>query len=320
MMTSKTTLAPVVSTPTVMHLMTNRFMAATNAGLADNTIISFRMALDLWLAWAGNLLPENLTVNNLNDFIGFMEKRDNCHRSIRFRLWVVRKFYEWMVDEKFVPDEVMDVFISRRMRRLTVIKKTKSIITLAEHQAILKEINRKPGTAYWRCAVMLGWHCGLRISDVCMIRWENINWESEAIELTPKKTRRFGKQVTIPMDEELGEFLLKLKAQPYYTSPFIIPYMAGQYANGYRNVIQKAFCYLTLKAGVDRSFHCYRHAFVSKLVNAGIEPIVICSMTGQSLNQIADYAHVSVEAQRDALAKARQVMHKHHLREKGIIP
>ena len=300
--------------------MTNRFMSEACAGLADNTVLAYRMSLDLLIAWAGNRSPDSLTVADLNDFIGFMEARDNSHRTIRFRLWVVKHFYEWLVDEKLVPDEVLDVFISRRLRRLTVIKKTKSIITLAEHKAILDVISKQMGTAYWRCAVMLGWHCGLRISDVCLIRWENINWETEAIELTPKKTRRFGKRVTIPMDEELGEFLLKLRDQPYYTSPYVIPYLAGYYSAGLRHHIKKMFWRLVRKAGVDRSFHCYRHAFVSKLVNAGIEPIVICSMTGQSISQIADYAHVSVEAQRDALDKARQIMHKHHLREKGIIP
>lgn len=300
--------------------MTNRFMSETSTALADNTVLAYRMSLDLFIAWAGTRSPEQLTPADVNDFIAFMERRDNSHRSIRFRLWVLKHFYEWMVDEKIVPDAILDVFISRRLRKLTVIKAAKSIITLAEHKAILEVIDRQVGTAYWRCAVMLGWHCGLRISDVCLIRWENVNWETEAIELTPKKTRRFGKRVTIPMDEELGDFLRKLHAQPYYTSPFIIPYLAGYYASGLRHHIKKMFWRLVRKAGVDRSFHCYRHAFVSKLVNAGIEPIVICSMTGQSISQIADYAHVSVEAQRDALDKARQIMHKHYLREKGIIP
>jgi site-specific recombinase XerD len=85
--------------------------------------------------------------------------------------------------------------------------------------------------------------------------------------------------------------------------------------DGTRKSMVAQFRSLCKGVGIPHSFHAFRHAFVTRLVNAGVDPLIIGSMTGQSREQIQAYAHVSNEAKCSALAKARAALHATRLHE-----
>lgn len=54
---------------------------------------------------------------------------------------------------------------------------------------------------------------GLRVSDVCRLKWKDVNLESGVISVVPLKTSKTGKKVIIPMHPELKEALLEARKE-----------------------------------------------------------------------------------------------------------
>jgi hypothetical protein len=97
-------------------------------------------------------------------------------------------------------------------------------------------------------------------------------------------------------------------AKPYKNygeSPFVMPEAEWRYTEDRRGTLS-SFKRIAIgsRIGPQYSFHCYRHGLVSRMVNDGISPLVIASITGHSLDQIATYAYVSIDTQRAALNQA----------------
>lgn len=70
---------------------------------------------------------------------------------------------------------------------------------------------------------------GLRISDVCLMRWDSINWKDGLIHLIEQKTRKERIQPIIPA---LRRVLERLKQQPDAHDEYVFPDMAVYFNTG----------------------------------------------------------------------------------------
>jgi integrase len=303
------------------HDKIEAFLEHIAHGITPGSLGCYRRNMDQFEEFFLARDPASFGVPDIAAFITWLATiRHNKPQFIRYKMLTVKRFFVWLADQQLLPDEKIDIFIARRLPKLVNIPHPKHAITEEEHRHILNRVSRGRHKRWWVTGILIAWHTGLRISDIATLKWEQIDWEEELLSAVPIKTRRLGKSVTIPMDEELVEHLSNLRREPYYPSPFVIPDMAGYYTLP-GDLLGKQFKYLCLTAGHPKlHIHGYRHAFVSRMINAGVDPIIISSMTAQSLQQIASYAHVSDEAKRDALAKARAAMHRAKLRQRGIAP
>jgi len=243
-------------------------------------------------------------------------------RSIHHFMHTVRRFFVWMVDAQIITDDKLDIFQRRKLPKIPRVINDRQVITPEQHRFIMAYIRRGKVKIWWTTACTVAWHTGLRMSDIADLRWDAIDWSQEIINVTPLKTRRLGKSVSIPMDEELAEHLMARKNEPYYPSEWVIPDMHGYYhAPHGGSYLTNVFRYICKSAGCPGlHIHCYRHAFVSRLINAGVEPLIISSMSGHSVEEVETYAHVSDQAKREALDKARSAMYRAKLKERGIQP
>lgn len=296
------------------------FLAFISVGLRPRSVLMYTRSLNNVLKFVGDREPSTLTSQDVRDWIAWMQTfRKSCNKTIRGDLVIWERLMQWLQDQKIVDESAMDIFLRRRLPKLPIIKVEKRCITEEEHEAICRVARSGKSKYWWVTACLMAWHTGLRVSDVALSKWANIDWEQEIYNETPLKTRRLGKKVTIPMDSELVEWLYALRERPYYVSEYIIPDMASYYEDSYS--LATMFSDLVRRAGVhpDVTFHSYRHAFVSRMLNAGVEAIVISSMTGQTVKQIEDYAHISPLAQRDAIDRARKLLHRDRLLRRGIL-
>lgn len=296
------------------------FLAFISVGLRPKSVLYYTRSLNNILKFVGDREPDKLTTQDVRDWIAWMQTfRKSCNRTIRGDLMIWERLMLWLQDQKIVDEAAMDIFLRRRLPKLPIIKVEKRCITEEEHEAICRVARSGKTKYWWVTSCLMAWHTGLRVSDVAFSKWANIDWEQEIYNETPLKTRRLGKKVTIPLDSELVEWLYALRERPYYVSEYIIPDMAGYYER--TNRLDQMFSDLVRRAGVhpDVTFHSYRHAFVSRMLNAGVEAIVISSMTGQTVKQIEDYAHISPLAQRDAIDRARKLLHRDRLLRRGIL-
>jgi integrase len=159
---------------------------------------------------------------------------------------------------------------------------------------------------------MVGWHTGLRVSDACNLKWgENVNLQTEEITVVAKKTRRYNKKLIIPIEPELLEMFKQLRASPDFQpkDPYCVPSMAWRPMFDRRSA-DIHFRKVLNRAGIPKeySFHSYRHSFVTRMVCSGVNPMIIASLTGQSLAVIQTYSKVSSEAKKNALSQSRAAM------------
>lgn len=146
---------------------------------------------------------------------------------------------------------------------------------------------------------------GLRLGDVCMLRWDAVDMDAAQIVITPRKTRKTGKRLLIPITPALRSVLLDLPRAGEY----VFPELAADFQRS--RVIPSAFFISWVKKlGLDQtikigtrnfsqlSFHSIRHTVVTHLRAAGVvAPDVVRSIVGHTSEQVErGYFHAPAAA------------------------
>lgn len=172
----------------------------------------------------------------------------------------------------------------------------------------------------WRGVIMVGFFTGLRLQDCVNLRWSEIDFESHALRVIPRKTARrkgaAGNGLVIPMHPELEAFILSLPSSDEPEAP-VFPSLAGMSSSG-RSGLSMAFSRLMERAGVTsavlregakagrtiraKTFHSFRHSFISIMQNSGVPAEIRKELAGHSdLAMTKIYSHVELETLRGAV-------------------
>ena len=139
----------------------------------------------------------------------------------------------------------------------------------------------------WRCAILLGYYTGARLSDVANMRWSAIDWNNKSIRFIASKTQ---KPVMLPLHPQLERELLK---GPGIGNAPMFPSLIGKGTGG-KHGLSGQFMTVVEKAGIEPkrtnasggrklsnlSFHSLRHSFNSALANAGVSQEIRQKLTG----------------------------------------
>lgn len=146
--------------------------------------------------------------------------------------------------------------------------------TLAEIRRLMQELPEP-----WRDMVAVSWFAfGLRLSDVCLLRWDAWNREEGYIYIREKKTR---KERFLPVVEALRVRLERLAEARREGEVYVFPLMAHYYNAGCPGYVSTQFTALLRAMGIiqeqavgrggrrhafsAKSFHSIRHSVVSCL-------------------------------------------------------
>ena len=141
---------------------------------------------------------------------------------------------------------------------------------------------------------------GLRISDVCLMRWDSINWKDGLIHLIEQKTRKERIQPIIPA---LRRVLERLKQQSDAHDEYVFPDMAVYFNTGAGGRVSTMFTDLLRAHGLikvtfakkegrrhtiaPKSFHSLRHSVVSMLRSGVVfSPDVIRDTVGHDSEEV----------------------------------
>ncbi len=134
----------------------------------------------------------------------------------------------------------------------------------------------------WGDMVAVSWYtAGLRLSDVCLLRWDAVNWKGGYIRLVEKKTRR---ERCLPLIPALRDLLLRRLTGMDGGEEYVFPVMAHYYLGSSRTGVSTQFTALLRAHGMipgeaaggeklrgkrhavsPKSFHSIRHAVVTYL-------------------------------------------------------
>lgn len=187
--------------------------------------------------------------------------------------------------------------------------------TMAEIQFLLSPAFPAP----WRDMVAVSWYCyGLRLSDVCLMKWSDIDRGKGVITLTEQKT---SKARQIPICGDLAARLDVMQKSALPGDEYLFPNMAARYkhAPGY---ISTQFTGLLRAVGIIsaddtgagkgdkhrisvKSFHSIRHAVVSCLrSDARFTADVVRDAVGHDSEQVERGYFTATLAQRAAVGDA----------------
>lgn len=238
------------------------------------------------------------------------------------RIQMLKGFFQFFHEDGIVAINPVQ---QNRLPKVPTWKEKKVPFNLDGFRAVANKLGDRYEGA-WRTACTVGYYTGLRFSDVCFLRWAPdemghgtyVDFDRELVIARPIKRDQTNQVLEIPMERELYDELLvawNRRPEHYMANPYVMPVMHGFYV-GQRTILCNQFRIACDAVGLpEHSFHSFRHGFVTRLLNAGVDTLIISSMTGQSRDQIAQYAHVSQDAKRKALDRAREALHRVHVEE-----
>jgi integrase len=290
-----------------MKKLLEDYVAHFRAGWYGGTEKFYRLQFGRFSRYfAGKELSE-ITTRDCADWIHHMLKVEQLRsKTAKERAKIAKHVLNFAVRQKLLA--VNPLNNKADLPRIRNQKVYRMPFTHSEYLQVLVEAqNAQKHAGWWVTAITIGWHTGIRVGDVACLEWqENIIFGKEWMKVWPKKKANVEECLTIPMDPELFSHLLALynNRDADEQRPFVLPRMNYLYHQEPREV-DRGFRKICDAVGLhEHTFHSFRHGFVSRMLNADVNYLIIQSLTGQSLSQIKAYAHISIEAKISALNKS----------------
>ena len=187
---------------------------------------------------------------------------------------------------------------------------------LLKPESILKVLNKAEVQVLFHILK----YTGQRQKDCANLSWNEVNLDRKRLYITQAKT---GKQVTIPIADELYEMLLKAQGWKQDGNEYVLPKTAKRYARKAKDgtdtgvdLINKQLLGVIESAGLEPSIsipgrkkkltiygvHSFRHGFASHCAETGVPRAVCSSILGADADIIDNYyVHIGEEAQLKAI-------------------
>jgi len=259
---------------------------------------------------------------DLQTVIRFLQSLDTTRRACRsscitrlrcmFRYW-----YEYHIIainlSSLMPDDIY-----RKQEKLP------SVYTVSEISGMLDNIDRSNGQGKRDYAIlMLLSRYGLRASDICQLKFENIRWEENKIIINQYKT---GNRLELPLLKEAGEAIIDyLKyGRQVSTLPNIFllltsPY--GQMCSGtIYDAVNKAMRSAGVKPGKRRhGSHIFRHSLASLLLEEQtILPVISDVLGHTSSGSTKTYTRIDMNSLKKCMLEVPPVESGFYMQKGGF--
>lgn len=248
-----------------------------------------------------NLSPQNITYENLQEYIYQLSKNKISERSQARAISSIKAFFKFLLEDDYrtdnpatllegpklglyLPDTLSEEDINR-------------IITCIDNSTDIGKRNK--------CILEVLYGCGLRVSELIDLKISNINFKESYIMVEGKgeKTR------LVPLANTTAEFIRsyihtvrnKTKINKKYEDTL---FLNNRGTNMSRVIVFIIIKELTQKAGISKSIspHTFRHSFATHLLQNGADLRFIQEMLGHSsITTTQVYTHLKTEELRDVI-------------------
>jgi site-specific recombinase XerD len=299
-------------------------------GLSQNTILAYRDALKLFLAFlagrsgrpAAQLRLEDLTAEQVLAFLDEIEqKRKNCTATRNLRLAALRTFFQYMISEDTTRSGQYQRIVAIPLKRNP--RPVLGYLEIDEVQAILNSINRDTSAGNRDYALFsFLYNTGARVQEVIDVTVGAIRFNTPPIvTLTGKgsKTR------IVPLWQETAMILLdhiKTRGMQKQEDAHLFVNARGEPLTrfGVRHILRTRIASATAKcarlAGRRISPHTWRHSTAMHLLQAGVDLTIIQRWLGHvQLATTHTYVEIDLEMKRKALAVCSPPVNDNSLRK-----
>ena len=278
-------------------------LESTGRAPAKKTLAARRSALQRFLSWREEGYPSCLYCRDVTRTVaGMFSSAFNAEPGLsdKSKYEVVSDLGTiWNV--LMAADETISENPWRFFRKRVRDRRVGMAFTEEQERKILEAC---AGTEWHTACVVSRW-TGLRLKDVCRLKWSEVDMTERVIRLVPAKTSSHNISVAIPMSEALAQTL----AAFHTTEEYVMPTLARGYPNLHSSKVGP-FSQVLEKANIGEgyTFHSWRHTFASRLADAGVSTELIKKMGGWTQTATAlRYQHSErIEELREAISRTER--------------
>jgi integrase/recombinase XerD len=266
---------------------------ATEKGLSASYQLSVRQTLDKLALWMEKkkLTPNNVGTEELAEFLATRKKESLTASSLRITVVHLKVFWRFISGRNYVLADVAEPLIA---------PKPDDMLPDSVHQSSIERLLDAIDTMKFlgkrdRAILELFYASGLRLSEVCGARLENLDMDDGFIRVTGKgnKTR------IVPVGAQARECIeryVKLErpslVRAKSSSHVFLSVRGGSLSpERVRSIVKQR----ALAAGIESTFypHLLRHSFATHLLEGGADLRVIQEMLGHAdISTTQIYTHV----------------------------
>ena len=225
-----------------------------------HTLDAYQRDLAAFSTWADGRDILDLHAEDLRAFIAAEHRRGLSAKSLQRRLSACRSLYRWLLKQgRITTDPCAGVRAPKAPRKLP------QVLDVDEAVQLVELPTDAPLGLRDRALLELFYSSGLRLSEVCALRWHDLDFEQGLVRVLGKGS----KQRIVPVGSHALHALLTWQHDTQTTGDaFVFPGRAGKQFSA--RAIQLRIKHLGSRQGVFKRIHPHllRHSFASHVLES----------------------------------------------------
>lgn len=283
-----------------------------HCNMSENTESNYRIVSKEWIPFANG---KDLTPQLMSDFFAHISKKPIRNTQINRYMTHTKAYLAWLKAMGLITH---DPGFATPLAKSELPDKPK-VWTHSEYKRLVEFCETKVDyhTKLW--IIVLGYHTGMSMVDCSYLKWDEVSLPDDGacfIHRTRHKMRtRTGSrsQCVIPIvpGSELWVWFKRMQRareniykQDWYKGIDWVNHDAAEEYETKRNRDEWGFLFTKcFGAGREgRSFKNFRNSFISRLINAGVNELLVSQMTGHTnMNQLRAYVLPNLRSMQDAI-------------------
>ncbi|MEN0024755.1 MAG: tyrosine recombinase XerC [Microbacterium sp.] len=268
--------------------------------LSPATVRAYRSDLRDLSATVGEVAVEQVTLEDLRDWLWAATQRGDARSTLARRTAAVRSFFAWAQDEELIAhDPSLRLVAPKRGRTLPTVASKDSMTALLDAQRAAAS-SGDPAALRDHAILELLYGAGIRVSELCGLDIDDVDLDRGTARVLGKGAKERVVPFGTPARDAIGAFLTRgrppLAARAAATSPALFLGVRGG-RMGPRAVYTLVAQVLAPLVGAETvGPHALRHTAATHLLDGGADLRAVQEILGHaSLGTTQIYTHVSSE-------------------------
>ena len=268
--------------------------------LSPATVRAYRSDLRDLSATVGEVAVEQVTLEDLRDWLWAATQRGDARSTLARRTAAVRSFFAWAQDEELIAhDPSLRLVAPKRGRTLPTVASKDSMTALLDAQRAAAS-SGDPAALRDHAILELLYGAGIRVSELCGLDIDDVDLDRGTARVLGKGAKERVVPFGTPARDAIGAFLTRgrppLAARAAVTSPALFLGVRGGRV-GPRAVYTLVAQVLAPLVGAETvGPHALRHTAATHLLDGGADLRAVQEILGHaSLGTTQIYTHVSSE-------------------------
>ncbi len=292
----------------------DRFLShlATDRGASVYTLRNYRQALAEFSRWHKDERQsppawEQLQRDDFRGFVRFLGRQHLSRAAVQLRFSALRSFYKFLIRHGIVSETPIKGLslpkLEKRLPRYLTAKQMEDLL-VAPLQCLAAPDKKSAGrpvstAACYRDVAILEtiYSCGLRISELCGLKAEDIDWNEQLVRVRGKGRKERLVPIGAPALESIRKYWSLLRQPPSGNAPVFLAEKRRPGPVSAVMLARRLKKYLAL-AGLDPGLtpHKLRHSYATHLLEAGADLRSVQELLGHAhLATTQVYTHVTTE-------------------------